>query len=199
MLLMSSLQLSSSTATDNSLVSLTTAPVRNSGSSASCANTIKAFSSHLSGHAIASPVQHRILNALCDADWRAGLHEKKAGSTYKLLDHEQAMLLDTWYTVMAYSPQCTALLRSSDSVVETLVWAEDDGTSSHTAQLTLGAIAAQVGRIQLHLKATGHMLQSPFLCDKKSSAAFAKWLHIFHQEYLQKSQVWHTAHQSTQQ
>lgn len=59
------------------------------------------------------------------------------------------------------------------------------------AQLTLGAIAAQVSRVQLCLKAGGCMLRSPLLCQDVGAFAFINWLTIFEMDDHNKSQVRH--------
>ena len=57
-------------------------------------------------------------------------------------------------------------------------------------QLTLGAIAAQVCRVQLHLTAGGCVPEgAPPLGGALGNHAFANWLHRFHQDCLATLQV----------
>lgn len=130
----------------------------------------------------------------CCADLRAGRELHPPGPAYSISDTEVVMLLEAWYTVLAYPPQCKALLETADSAqLKTILMAgasiaQDDASM---VQLTLAAIAAQLSRVQLHLKAGGCMSSSPAPLGGAGGLAYSNWLNVFHQDYIRKSQVEH--------
>ena len=104
------------------------------------------------------------------------------------------MLLDTWYTVLSYPPQCKALLESANQAGLLDIFAVNDPMTAHydtaTAQLTHGAITAQLIRVQLHLKAAGCMPRSPVPLGAIGDLSFPRWLHVFHKDCTKMTQVW---------
>ena len=109
-------------------------------------------------------------------------------------DTEAAMLFDTWYTVLSYPPQCKAFLEEASRADLDAILAVNDARiaqgDASTAQLTLGAITAQLIRVQLHLKVFGCMPRRPFPLATMRSLTFLRWLDAFHQDYTKKTQVW---------
>ena len=106
-----------------------------------------------------------------------------------LVELEEIMLLDTWYTVMSYPPSCRAYLDKSCGK-GTLSLAALLVRSRHIvhfpAQLTLGAIVAQVYCAQLQLKAGGCVIPPPDLHQELGIGTFDEWLCDFQDSFIDR-------------
>ena len=90
-----------------------------------------------------------------------------------MVARERLLLLDTWYTMMSHPPQCKAFLESEDWSHDAISELSlDPGYQTPEAQFLIAAIAAQVCRVQLHLKATGCTVSSPDILKLLGTASY---------------------------
>ena len=114
-----------------------------------------------------------------------------SAGAHAVLKQEQLMLLNAWYTVMSHPPQCKVFLDNGDYFSSALSeFLRKFSGEDLAAQLTVGAIAAQICRVQLHLKAQGSTSSSFDLLKQLGPAdSFGKWLTAFAQIIGNNSEV----------
>ena len=111
-----------------------------------------------------------------------------------MLGKAELMLLDTWYTVVSYTPHCRMFLTSADSgngSRQPPVLFADFSCKDVIAHLTMGAIVAQMCRVQLHLKAAGCNLITDYVKLVTQGAFFDMWLSVFIRAFDQDCMVGH--------
>ena len=88
------------------------------------------------------------------------------------------MLLDTWYIVMAFPPQCLDFLEKDK--IDAHAWLpyilNEMADAEPAAHLTVGAVMAQACCVQRQLQKGNSMTKAPDLCKLLGSGPFDMWM-----------------------